>query len=119
MSIAKSFEHELETFFKYELAPYPSSLFDAIGMHKTQKSAIYDCFKCANVEIGNTNTTYIIDGGYLLHRVVWDREEIFATFEKFYYVHRHFGHNVIIVFDGYSDYTKNIKVHITDGTNSY
>ncbi|GBM19706.1 hypothetical protein AVEN_79781-1 [Araneus ventricosus] len=37
MSIIKSFEDELETFFKYELAPYPLSLFDAIGMRKTQK----------------------------------------------------------------------------------
>ncbi|GBO38818.1 hypothetical protein AVEN_274190-1 [Araneus ventricosus] len=34
-----------------------------------------------------------------------------AIFEKYvHYVHRHFGHNVIIVFDGYSDYMKNIKV---------
>ncbi|GBN35153.1 hypothetical protein AVEN_110845-1 [Araneus ventricosus] len=111
MSITKSFEDELETFFKYELAPYPLSLFDAIGMRKTQKSAIYDCFQCINVEIPNTNTTYIVDGGYLLHRVVWVREEIFdAIFEKYVHnVHRHFGHNVIIVFDAYSDYTKNIK----------
>ncbi|GBN36812.1 hypothetical protein AVEN_37218-1 [Araneus ventricosus] len=112
MSITKSFEDELQTFFKYELAPYPLSLFDAIGMRKTQKSAIYDCFQCVNVEIDNTNTSYIIDGGYLLFRVMWDREEIFnAIFEKYvHYVHRHFGHNFIIVFDGYSDYTKNIKV---------
>ncbi|GBN63618.1 hypothetical protein AVEN_238922-1 [Araneus ventricosus] len=70
MSITKSFEDELQTFFKYELAPYPLSLFDAIGMRKTQKSTIYDCFQCVNVEIGNTNATYIIDGGYLLHCVV-------------------------------------------------
>ncbi|GBN12845.1 hypothetical protein AVEN_274270-1 [Araneus ventricosus] len=68
MSITKSFE--LQTFFQYELALYPLSLFDAIGMSKTQKSAIYDCFQCINVEIDNKNTTYIIDGGYLLHRVV-------------------------------------------------
>ncbi|GBM42367.1 hypothetical protein AVEN_129797-1 [Araneus ventricosus] len=41
-----------------------------------------------------------------------DREETFdSIFEKYvHYVHRHFGHNAIIVFDGYSDYTKNIKV---------
>ncbi|GBO00185.1 hypothetical protein AVEN_172957-1 [Araneus ventricosus] len=69
MSITKSFEDELQTFFKYELAPHPLSLFDAIGMRKTQKSAICDCFQCVNVEIDNTNTTHIIDGGYLLHRV--------------------------------------------------
>ncbi|GBM34396.1 hypothetical protein AVEN_124090-1 [Araneus ventricosus] len=70
MSITKSFEDEFQAFFKYELALYPLSLFYAIGMRKTQKSAIYDCFQCVNVEIDNTNTTYIIDGGYLLYRVV-------------------------------------------------
>ncbi|GBN29889.1 hypothetical protein AVEN_30794-1 [Araneus ventricosus] len=35
VSITKFFEDELETFFKYELAPYPLSLFDAAGMRKT------------------------------------------------------------------------------------
>ncbi|GBN55565.1 hypothetical protein AVEN_205043-1 [Araneus ventricosus] len=40
------------------------------------------------------------------------QEEIFdAIYEKYvHYVHRHFGHNGIIVFDGYSDYTKNTKI---------
>ncbi|GBM86436.1 hypothetical protein AVEN_108448-1 [Araneus ventricosus] len=65
MSITKSFEDEFQTLFEYELAPYPLSLFYAIGMRKTQKSAIYDCFQCVNVEIDNTNTTYIINGGYV------------------------------------------------------
>ncbi|GBM73978.1 hypothetical protein AVEN_121789-1 [Araneus ventricosus] len=87
MSITKSFEDEFQTLFKYELAPYPLSLFYAIGMRKTQKSAIYDCFQCVNLEIDNTNTTYIIDGGYLLHRVVKDLEEIFdAIFEKYTFI---------------------------------
>ena len=53
-------------------------------MRKTQKSSIYDCFKCVNIKIDNTNNTYIIDGGYILHRIVWDREETFnAIFEKY------------------------------------
>ena len=80
-------------------------------MRKTQKSAIYDCFESVNIEIDKTNASYIIDGGYLLHRVVWDREETFnVIFDKYVqYVHRHFGHRVSIVFDGYTDYKKNIK----------
>jgi len=49
MSITKTFEDELEKCFEYELAPYPLSLFDVIGMHKTQKSAIYDFFKCVDI----------------------------------------------------------------------
>ncbi|CAH1099224.1 unnamed protein product [Psylliodes chrysocephalus] len=44
MSITAAFQDEIEKYFKYELAPYPLSLFDEIGIRKTQKSAIYDCF---------------------------------------------------------------------------
>jgi len=108
MRITKTFGDELEQFFEYELALYPLSLFDAIGMRKTQKLAIYDFFKCVNIDIDHKNTTYIIDGGYLLHRVVWDQEETFDfIFDKYvHYIHKHLGCNVIVVFDGYNDYRK-------------
>lgn len=43
MGVTKTFEDEIETFFAYDLAPYPLSLSDAAGMRKTMKSALYDC----------------------------------------------------------------------------
>lgn len=111
MSITAAFQDEIEKYFEYELAPYPLSLFDNIGMRKTQKSAIYDCFEKVNIDINNTNVIYIIDGGYLLHRVVWDSEETFNVILDKYvqYVRRHFGSRVTVVFDGYDDCTRNIK----------
>ncbi|CAB3252778.1 unnamed protein product [Arctia plantaginis] len=111
MSVTKTFEDGIETFFAYDLAPYPLSLFDAAGMRKTMKSALYDCFQSVNAEVDCTNAAYVIDGGYLLHHVVWDREETFnVIFEKYVqYLRRHYGHTVTVVFDGYSDTTKNIK----------
>ena len=111
MTITKVFEDEIEKFFVYELAPYPLSLFDAAGMRKTTKSAIYDCFQPVIAEVDRTNATYIIDGGYLLHHVVWDREETFSViFGKYIqYLRRHYGQTITVVFDGYSDSTKNIK----------
>ncbi|CAH1109512.1 unnamed protein product [Psylliodes chrysocephalus] len=80
-------------------------------MRKTPKSAIYDCFKSVNAEVDSTNATYIIDGGYLLHHAVWDREQTFNVISKKYvqYLHRHYGHRVTVVFDSYSESTKNIK----------
>uniref|UniRef100_A0A6P7FJD1 Uncharacterized protein LOC114328610 n=1 Tax=Diabrotica virgifera virgifera TaxID=50390 RepID=A0A6P7FJD1_DIAVI len=77
MSITAAFQDEIEEYFGYELAPYHLSFFDDIGMRKTQKSAIYDCFQKVNININNIKATYIIDGGYLLHRTVWDSEETF------------------------------------------
>ena len=70
---------------------------------KTPKSVIYDCFQSVNAEVDATNTTYIIDGGHLLHHVVWDRAEIFSViFEKYVrYLRRHYGHRLTVVFDGY------------------
>lgn len=79
MSITKAFEDEIETFFEYELTPYPLSLFVAAEMRKTTKSAIYNFFQSVNSEVDRTNATYIIDGGYLLHHVVWNREETFSV----------------------------------------
>ncbi|XP_065664106.1 uncharacterized protein LOC136085968 [Hydra vulgaris] len=84
MSISKTFEDEIEKFFEHETAPYPLSMFDETGMRKTQKSAIYNCFELMEIEIKNANASYIIDGGYLLHRVVWDRE---ATFSITFNIH--------------------------------
>ena len=111
MSITAAFQDEKEKYFEYELAPYSLSLFDDIGMPKTQKSTIYNCFEKVNTDINNTNATYIIDGGYLLHRVVWDSEETFNVFLDKYvqYVRRHFGDRVTVVFDSYDDSTRNIK----------
>ena len=108
MSIIKSFEKEILKKFEYELAPYPLSLFDAFGMRKTPKSAIYDCFQLVNAEVDTTNAAYIVDGGYLLHHVVGDRGEIFSViFEKYVrYLRRPYGHRLTVVFDGYGDSTK-------------
>jgi hypothetical protein len=80
-------------------------------MRKTPKSAIYGCFQSVNAEVDTMNAAYIIDGGYLLHHVVWDRGEIFSViFEKYVrYLSRHYGHRLTVEFDGYGDSTKNIK----------
>ena len=49
---------------------------------KQPNSAIYDCFQSANAEVDTTNAAYNIDGGYLLHHVVWDRGETFNVILK-------------------------------------
>ena len=49
-----------------------------------------------------SNINYVVDGGYLLHRVVWDKasayKEIIHLYQK--YVNAHYG-KCTIVFDGY------------------
>lgn len=111
ISITKQFEDNLQQYFEYELAPYPLSLFDETGMRKNKKSSLYELLEPVDGEVDYTNVTYIIDGGYLLHRVLWNREDTFDTIFDSYinYVRKHFGQNVIIVFDGYNDHENNVK----------
>ncbi|KAH9633048.1 hypothetical protein HF086_000408 [Spodoptera exigua] len=45
ISFVKKTQDELKEFLKYELSPYPMSLFDKNGMRKSAKSVLYDMFK--------------------------------------------------------------------------
>ena len=79
-----------------------SLLFDDAGMRKTKKSMMYDAFAPLS-DIGIFgDTVYVIDGGFLIHRIVWQKGEIFLpvlngpTGD----VKKHYKRNAIVVFDG-------------------
>lgn len=74
-------------------------------MRKGKKSALYEAFTPVQEEDLGSRKCAVIDGGYLLHKVVWCKTTS-PTFEsvcKTYvdYVQTHFGCNAIVVFDGY------------------
>ena len=54
-------------------------------------------------ELEGSNSIHVVDGGYLLHRVVWSKNQSFASICSNYiqFIQRHYGINAIIVFDGY------------------
>lgn len=54
----------------YEMSPIPLSLFDENGLRKTNKTAFYTNFNCTKEIVKTANPTYVIDGGFLLHKVV-------------------------------------------------
>lgn len=105
---------ELIECFKFELSPIPLSLFDETSqMRKTRKSILYDIFPITpnTYTIMDENILDIIDGGFLLHRVVWpsivkyiDIFEAYVTYMK-----RHYGINCIVVFDRYINTNHSIK----------
>src|SRR6218665_2975989 len=45
----------------------------------------------------------VIDGGYLLHAVIWPPDATYDKICKLYvsYMRHHFGSNTVVVFDGY------------------
>lgn len=75
-------------------------------MRKSKKSDLYKSLTpMAADQFAWTGSRVIIDGGFLLHRVVWSLgntyTDIFKACET--YIRRHYGLNCIVVFDGYGD----------------
>lgn len=104
MCIAKQSNEELQEYLTYELCPYPLSLFDESGMRKGTKSSLYKLFNPAEEEILGS-CIFVIDGGYLLHRVVWHSGQSFLNICGSYvsFVQNNYKSNAVIVFDGYPD----------------
>ncbi|XP_026804078.1 uncharacterized protein LOC113560765 [Rhopalosiphum maidis] len=107
-------DEELKECFEYELSPIPLSLFDESGqMRKSKKSILYDVFLTTTntYNVLDKNVIVVIDGGFLLHRVVWPSTSTYGNIIENYisYVKRHYGSNCIVVFDGYANTELNIK----------
>lgn len=102
--VMKKSEEELQDFFKYELAPYPLSLFDDAGMRKSAKSTLYKLFKPTNISLNKETSLYIVDGGMLIYKVKWQTNCKFQAILTNYtvYLKRNFCNNIIVVFDSYN-----------------
>lgn len=62
---------DLNNSFRFELAPFPMSLFSEKGMRKGKKSVLYEAFTPIQDENLSSRKCALIHGGYLLHKVVW------------------------------------------------
>ncbi len=94
----------LENYFQFELLPYPLSLFDKAGMQKTKKSKLYSVLQDCDVYISSKDK-FVIDGSFLLHRMLWTRGKTFNETTTTYVSHieRHFGSNCRNIFGGYKE----------------
>ena len=89
--------------FEYELTPYPMSLFKDSAMRKPDKPSLCrDFIKDLSDEALPPNAQYVIDGGYMIHKVRWnpptDMQTMLSLFGSYL---RRFGSDVVVVFDGY------------------
>ncbi|GBM83801.1 hypothetical protein AVEN_134509-1 [Araneus ventricosus] len=63
--------------------------------------------------VGNTDNLYfVLDGGSLIHHVVWPKRETFGDVCTTYmtYIKRHYGDEVTVVSDEYTESSVNTKV---------
>lgn len=104
-------EEKTRDALKYELSPYPPSLFDDNGyMRKPNKADLYEDFTARSHTGLIIKDFYdVIDGGWLLHRIPWPHSKTYAQICEIYfmYIARHFGMDTTVVFDGYSEETVN------------
>lgn len=98
-------DKDLKECFKYELATFPPSLFDESGrLRKTNKSILLQHLRVESTTIIPKNEIYVLDGGYLLHHIVWPKLQTFGYIFNLYYNHlRKYKQETIVVFDGYEN----------------
>ena len=112
-------DEELSEYMKFELSSQPPSLFDNHYMRKGTKSSLVTVFdKLTKPETSvPLQAKFTIDGGYLLHTVIWSRPATFGDICNQYvqYVTQKYGHNCIVVFDGYESSTKD-EEHLRRGS---
>ncbi|KAE8752846.1 hypothetical protein FOCC_FOCC000584, partial [Frankliniella occidentalis] len=100
---------ELEAHFVYELAPFPLSLFDSDGsMRKTAKAKMVEAVESMFARSDSViplEPCYVLDGGFLLRKVVWPRPATYGEVTALYTKHvtQHYGVACTVVFDGYPD----------------
>lgn len=96
---------ELEHFVEYEFVNYSPSLFDDYSMRKPAKPALAQSLEVDKhiTDEPLSPTVTIIDGGHLLHAVVWPTPLTYREVIDLYvnYVVRHYKEQIIVVFNGY------------------
>ncbi|GBN98026.1 hypothetical protein AVEN_161106-1 [Araneus ventricosus] len=84
-------------------------------LRNTKKSTLYNIFDTVPERpVGNTDNLYfVLDGGFLIHPVVWPKQGTFDDVYTIYmsYIKKHYGDEVTVVFDvGYTESSVNTKV---------
>lgn len=103
----------METALLYELAPFPMALFDDKGiMRESKKSELYDALKSTAFRLSDlTGCLFVVDGGFLLHKVLWKDKKTFGDIIADYkaFIFNHYSNTTSIIFDGYEESFRSVK----------
>ena len=107
LAVERKPETEIESYFYYELTPYPTSLFAGGVMRPAKNKATLKNHLLEQIAPREVSDGKIVaDGGALLWCCNWTKHEKFSKiFQKYVDKCRHLRIN-IIVFDGYASSTK-------------
>ncbi|KAK6183990.1 hypothetical protein SNE40_006544 [Patella caerulea] len=105
-AIARRQDTDVEPFLEFEMAISPPSLFDGETMRKTDKSELSRQLLSVVVPVplpSPINATLIIDGGWLLHRVRWSKNQSYHQITDVYITFLQKFGPATIIFDGYGE----------------
>ena len=106
--VIKKTDEEMQDYLKWELSPFPQAYFNTFGMLKNTKSDLYSLFKKVSINVRDpTRTHFVIDGGFLIHKVKWTLGQIFSSIMNNYikYIRNNYGSKCTVIFDGYESLT--------------
>ena len=115
LSSSTDVDTTLEECLKFELSPYPMSLFDETGFLRTNTKAEMAAHLIEKYEplisFNKNHSLIVLDGGALLHRVQWEKGTTFGQIIENYnrYIRSNYNYllnPLIVVFDGYNSSTK-------------
>ena len=111
-------ESDLASYLAYELSPRPPSLFNEFSLRKGTKSSLVPVIEALapTEHLPPAAAVYTLDGGYLLHHVVWQCPATFSQICSQYtsFVKQKYG-NANVVFDGYETQSTKDEEHFRRG----
>ena len=100
-------EFEMESFFEYELTPYPTSLFKNGMMRPAMNKSLLKSHFLKNATVNNNSDGIVVaDGGSLLWSVKWSSGEPFHNIAHKYIEKCNHLKITTVVFDGFEPSTK-------------
>ena len=97
--IAKKIDEDVADLLCHELSPFPLALFNEGGTRKLKKSALYDALPVVSdpTTINLKMCAYVVDGGFLLHRVKWNVGSKFSSIinQYIHYIIKHYGESAL------------------------
>ncbi|GBM84728.1 hypothetical protein AVEN_20749-1 [Araneus ventricosus] len=101
LCIAKNSDDDLKAFFKFELSPFPISLFTGESIRKGTKSSLYASFSPITEDVKPEGSLYdVVYGGHLLHKIVWRQQATFGAISDRYvqYLNNKYGQDIAVIF---------------------
>jgi len=104
---------EMAKYLEFEFSKQPPALFEKGMMRKNVKSVLAHLLlkPVTATETADPGSHFVIDGGHLLHSVLWPENCTFGVVCNSYvdYVCRKYGTNITVVFDGYNNTSLSTK----------